>query len=105
LAEQPNAHHTEAKVMNSKSSYTALARLLLLLCSFVSASAHASEPGAFTSEILTPAGWDPLVPACTEPFEAPGELMTPSAWAGSTHASDSWLVTTCSELVVPADWV
>jgi len=83
-------------------------RAVCALAALASASrAHASDPSAFVTEILTPAGWELFGYWCgaqDEPFSST-ELRTPEGWGNpSTREEPRWGGVGCSEVVVPLEW-
>jgi hypothetical protein len=82
--------------------------VLCLLAALASVSrAHASDPSAFVTEILTPAGWELYGYWCgaqDEPVSSV-ELRTPEGWGNtSTREEPRWGSAGCSEVVVPPEW-
>ena len=80
-----------------------------MLAALASASnAHASDPSAFVTEILTPAGWELYGYWCgaqDEPFSS-AELRIPEGWGNpSTREEPRWGGVGCSEVVVPLEWI
>jgi len=83
-------------------------RVLCVLAALASTSrALASDPSAFVTEILTPAGWELFGYWCgaqDEPFTS-AELRIPDGWGNpSTREEPRWGGVGCSEVVVPPEW-
>jgi hypothetical protein len=75
----------------------------------VSAStAHAADPHAYVSEIITPAGWELQSTARACWWEREGssaELVTPKGWdEAKSREMLTWSGCVCSDLVEPAEW-
>lgn len=69
--------------------------------------AHASDPSAFVSEILTPAGWELYGMWCSgvDELVSSAELRIPDGWGNPTSREEPrWGSFTCSEVVVPTEW-
>lgn len=69
--------------------------------------ARASDPSAFVSEILTPAGWELRGYWCGKQDEpsTSAELRIPEGWGRpSLREEPRWGGSGCSEVVVPPGW-
>jgi hypothetical protein len=70
--------------------------------------AHASNPGDFMSEIITPAGWElrtaPGRCSWVGDLSTSPEIITPEGWSDAGIGQPKWGGSVCSELVIPADW-
>jgi hypothetical protein len=105
--------HSAVNVMSTAGAVVRVGLVrALLVCAALgpSAVAHASDPSAFLSEIITPAGWEVRTNAkrCTWSNEVgtSGELVTPDGWRDARAQEPSWSGgCMCSELVVPDAWV
>jgi hypothetical protein len=83
----------------------AVAAIVVILAG--GASASASDPSVYVSEILTPAGWELYGVWCGDQDEpaSSSELRTPDGWGNaSSREEPRWGGYGCSEVVVPPDW-
>jgi hypothetical protein len=73
----------------------------------ITPQARASDPSAFVSEILTPAGWQLHGHWCAKQDEpaSSAELLIPEGWnRPSLREEPRWGGSGCSEVIVPPEW-
>jgi hypothetical protein len=73
----------------------------------VASHARASDPSAFMTELLTPAGWELYGYWCGKQDEpaSSAELRIPEGWGRtSLREEPRWGGYGCSEVVVPPEW-
>jgi hypothetical protein len=109
-------HPVQADLPNPMSKAAPRARFAVLVVSALgwlatplgSANVHASNPGDFISEIITPAGWELQTSSgrCSwgGDLASSVEIITPEGWADDGREEPRWGGGICSELVVPAEW-